>query len=83
VLEETGIAVDAALRLQTEYTYPHGRLRLYFFDCVPTGRGGELAPRAPFRWVSVADLPSLAFPPANGAVLESLRHCPEPVVPCQ
>ncbi len=72
-LEETGLAVEAGPLWQTaEHTYPHGTVRLHFHLCRPTSP--DLAPRAPFRWVRRADLPSFEFPAANADVLRRLMQ---------
>lgn len=70
--EETGLAVE----VMHEYTsvthdYPHGRVELRFFQAAPLV--GAQSPRAPFRWVSLADLNRYEFPPANAALLTELR----------
>jgi hypothetical protein len=57
------------LQQETTHDYPHGRVRLLFFRCVPTT---DTDPRAPFRWASRDDLPKLQFPPANDAVIRQL-----------
>lgn len=68
--EETGLNVRVLrLRAEVEHCYDHGNLRLHFYDC-------EIAepqvPRPPFRWVELAELATLRFPPANDAVVKSL-----------
>ena len=69
-LEETGIAVRV-LRLRREFIhqYPHGRLRLAFFDCDPMK---ESTPAGSYRWIERAELATLRFPEANDAVLQEL-----------
>lgn len=75
-LEETGIHV-AVERLLAEVTheYPHGRLRLAFFDCRLIESDAELpAPHLPFRWLPQAELATLSFPAANQRVLRWLEE---------
>ena len=70
--EETGIEVRVlGLQQETTHDYPHGRLRLFFFRCVPVN---NVEPRPPFRWVERSDLVKLRFPPANDAVIEQLTQ---------
>lgn len=73
VREETGIATRVErLLLRTRFSYyPHGALDLAFFLCSPLD--WSVRPRLPFRWVSLEELPSLPFPPANAPVLRLLR----------
>lgn len=82
--EETGLDIEVvALRLETEHEYPHGRLRLSFFDCRPVDdfkSGTSFDPRlhAPFRWARLDEVLELRFPPANKPLLDSLRQVPRP-----
>ena len=70
-LEETGLAVRAhSLRAQIEHTYPHGRVRLHFFDCTPADPSAQ--PDSACRWVLASELPSYRFPEANEPVLAQL-----------
>ncbi len=70
VREETGLEVKVLrLRREVRHDYPHGRLRLLFFDCAPIT---EAEPASPFRWVRREDLARLSFPEANRAVIAEL-----------
>jgi mutator protein MutT len=74
-LEETGIAVIVdSLRQVIEHEYPHGRVRLFFFECRPVDLGAEPSPNSGCRWVKVSDLPGLKFPEANELILEQLAR---------
>ena len=69
--EETGLEV-AARRLLSEvtHTYPHGQLRLFFFECEL--RDEPTPPSGSFRWVPAAELASYEFPAANRAIIAQL-----------
>jgi mutator protein MutT len=70
--EETGLSVHVITRRSiVEHEYPHGLLRIFFFDCEPANANEKLHP--PFRWVEVNDLSRLQFPEANRIVLDGLR----------
>ncbi len=70
-LEETGIPVRAMGILATVVErYPHGLVEVNFVDCQPLEITAN--PRAPFRWIAVADLASLEFPKANEKILQRL-----------
>lgn len=70
-LEETGLAVSAVrLRAVVDHAYPHGRVRLHFFDCTPIDPAAEPDPAC--RWVAPADLAGYRFPEANEAILADL-----------
>jgi 8-oxo-dGTP diphosphatase len=72
-LEEIGlpITVGALLRVVT-HQYPHGLVRLFFFDCVTRNPPDEPLPGSGFQWVNAAELPSLRFPEANEPLLADL-----------
>lgn len=71
-LEETGLPVEVIDAFPEHvHQYPHGRVRLLFFDCRPRQTG--LKPRAPFRWVERVELPSLQFPAGNDGLLALLQ----------
>ena len=73
--EETGLeVVILRLRRVIDHTYPHGRVELVFFDCAVRDREAEPSPATGWRWVDVAELGRLAFPGANGPVLEELAR---------
>ncbi len=74
-LEETGLAVVVdRLRRVIEHRYPHGHVRLHFFDCVPLDPGAEPAAGSGCRWVQTAELGALRFPEANEPILEELKQ---------
>jgi 8-oxo-dGTP diphosphatase len=73
VLEETGVAVAAGrLLLRTSFRAAGTRVDLRFFLCAPAA--AHPLPRPPFRWVAVANLGGLRFPPANGPLLRLLEE---------
>ena len=61
-----------SLRRVIEHRYPHGAVRLYFFDCVPADPLAEPAVDSGSRWVAADQLASLRFPEANEPLLEEL-----------
>ncbi|MDG3004413.1 (deoxy)nucleoside triphosphate pyrophosphohydrolase [Paludisphaera mucosa] len=72
-LEETGLAVVATrLRSVVEHAYPHGRVRLHFFDCTPADPVAEPAPEHACIWVPAKGLAGYRFPEANDAILAQL-----------
>lgn len=72
VWEETGLNVTPTrLRRELTYAYPHGNLRLSFWDCVEQQENRTEA-LSPFRWVPVEELAGLRFPPANQPILNDL-----------
>ena len=74
-LEETGLAVVAGrLRRVIEHHYPHGHVRLHFYDCVPADPATEPAAGSGCRWVRAAELAALRFPEANEPILEELTR---------
>jgi 8-oxo-dGTP diphosphatase len=74
-LEETGLTVVIdRLRRVIEHHYPHGHVRLHFFDCVPAGQSAEPATGSGCRWASASELGGLRFPEANEAILEELSN---------
>ena len=71
--EETGLEVVVGrLRRVIEHRYPHGPVRLFFFDCVPADPAAEPAADSGSRWVPAIQLLSLRFPEANEPLLEEL-----------
>jgi mutator protein MutT len=71
--EEIGFSVVVGtLRRITTHRYPHGLVRLHFYDCKPEDPAAEPAQGSGFRWIPVDRLASLRFPEANEAVLEDL-----------
>jgi 8-oxo-dGTP diphosphatase len=74
-LEETGVhVVVETLRRVIEHHYPHGHVRLFFFDCEPVDARSEPSAESGCRWVSAGELPGLRFPEANEEILEELAR---------
>jgi 8-oxo-dGTP diphosphatase len=74
--EETGLAVRVGdLDHEVIHSYSDGRLRIGFFLARPVDTAG--APRPPFRWVPLGELPSYSFPPANAAMIARLTGRPQ------
>jgi 8-oxo-dGTP pyrophosphatase MutT (NUDIX family) len=74
-LEETGLAVQVVgLRRVIEHHYPHGHVRLHFFDCAPADPEAEPAADSGCRWVQLTELRDLRFPEANEPILEELAR---------
>lgn len=72
--EETGLDVTATdLLACVAWSYDHGDLELHFWRCRLNAGSADKAPLPPFRWVAVAELDSLTFPPANRAVILLLQ----------
>jgi mutator protein MutT len=72
-LEETGLPCTVGEPYpEVVHHYAHDRLRLCFFACAPVDPSAE--PKPPFRWVERAELASLKFPEANGALIELLTR---------
>ncbi len=69
--EETGLAVEALGHYGTvTQAYSHGTVAVTFVACrvnVPI-----VAPTAPFRWVTAAELAKYEFPAANTALVRRL-----------
>ncbi len=71
--EETGLdIVPCGLRRTIEHTYPHGRVRLAFFDCEPRDPTAEPEPRHGCRWVRPHELVQYRFPEATEEILDEL-----------
>jgi 8-oxo-dGTP diphosphatase len=71
--EETGLRVRLlGLRRLIEHEYPHGRVRLHYYDCLPDDPQADPDARSGFRWVTAAVLPTLRFPEANEPILGDL-----------
>jgi mutator protein MutT len=71
--EETGLeVVPRRLRRVVEHTYPHGRVRLAFFDCELRDPTAEPEPVYGCRWVRPDELLQLRFPEANEEILAEL-----------
>jgi mutator protein MutT len=72
-LEETGLRIEVkGQRRVIEHHYPHGYVRLFFFDCVPAGNEQDPSAEHGCRWVPADQLRGLRFPEANEAILEEL-----------
>ena len=77
-LEETGLAVQIrSHRLVSQHTYSHGQLDLHFFDCQAADERSPLL--RPFDWWTIEEVLAGNFPPANEAILQSLRKSPHPI----
>jgi mutator protein MutT len=73
--EETGLRVVVGrLRRVIDHAYPHGRVRLFFFDCQPADPGAEPAAVSDCRWAGPDELLALRFPEANEEILEELAR---------
>jgi len=73
--EETGLqVVVGCLRRTIEHHYPHGHVRLHFFDCRPTDQLAEPGAATGCRWVRAGELETLRFPEANEPVLDELSR---------
>ncbi len=71
--EETGLqVVVGCLRRTIEHHYPHGHVRLHFFDCQPVDRFAEPQAGSGCRWVRTGELKALRFPEANEPILDEL-----------
>ncbi len=74
-LEEVGIAVVVGnLRCMITYRYPHGLVRLHFFDCTTKDPQAEPPAGSGFEWVPADQLQALRFPEANEPVLAELAR---------
>ena len=74
-LEEVGLAVVVGpLRRVTTYRYPHGLVRLHFFDCTTEDPAADPPAGSDFQWVMADRLASLCFPEANETVLADLAR---------
>lgn len=74
-LEETGLAVVVVrLRRVIEHHYPHGHVRLHFFDCEPANLDDEPSDGSGCQWIAAAELRSLRFPEANEPILDELAR---------
>jgi len=71
--EEIGIEVRLRrIRKVIEHTYPHGAVRLHFFDGEPATPQAEPTAESGFRWVNATELSELRFPEANESILAEL-----------
>jgi len=75
-LEETGLTVTARRQVHVQnWSYDHGDVELHFWLCELDASDVQLPEcTAPFRWVSLHDLPNLNFPPANAVCLVQLMN---------
>jgi 8-oxo-dGTP diphosphatase len=72
-LEETGLGVEVKrLRRVIEHHYPHGHVRLFFFDCEAVADGLDVSAENGCRWVPAGELQDHRFPEANEEILEEL-----------
>jgi 8-oxo-dGTP diphosphatase len=73
--EETGLDVEVGtLRRVVEFDYPHGRVELYYYDCVTRDPVAQPAAESGFRWVPAVAFASLDFPEANRPVVDALMR---------
>ena len=71
--EETGLAVRILrMRCVIEHRYPHGFVKLHYFDCEAENPTAEPSVSSGFLWAEAASLPQLDFPEANQPILEDL-----------
>lgn len=59
--------------LAVSHTYPDREVELRFFECDLAGSPRSMLGQE-MRWVRTEDLAALAFPPADGELLELLRQ---------
>jgi 8-oxo-dGTP diphosphatase len=72
-LEETGlVVVVGSLRRVIDHVYPHGHVRLYFYDCEPEDPGAEPSAGSGCRWTPANELHEYRFPEANEPILDEL-----------
>ena len=72
-LEETGLAVVVGpLRRITIHRYPHGLVKLHFYDCTTEDPTAEPTPARALSGLRPRELASLRFPEANEAILREL-----------
>jgi mutator protein MutT len=72
-LEETGlVVVVGSLRRVIDHVYPHGHVRLYFYDCEPADPCAEPSAGSGCRWTLATELREYRFPEANEPILEEL-----------
>ncbi len=73
--EEIGLRiVVGALRCTATHRYPHGLVKLHFYDCTTEDPAEDPAHESGFLWIPVGRLGSLRFPEANEAVLRDLEQ---------
>jgi 8-oxo-dGTP diphosphatase len=73
--EETGLEVLAVdLLMRRTFSYPHGTFDLHFWLCRPTARATIKESHGSYRWVPAEKLRMLAFPEANGPLIEMLAR---------
>ena len=78
-LEEVGCAVVIErLRSEIFHTYPHGYVRLCFFDCRLQNEHDEPNTDSGFIWTPLETLSKLEFPEGNSKIISQLlqeKHC--------
>jgi mutator protein MutT len=73
--EEAGLDVSVGrLRREVEHRYPHGWVRLSYYDCVTKLPDAEPEPVTGFRWLAAGALAGLPFPEANEPILHELAQ---------
>lgn len=71
-LEETGLTVVPLFQYPEQVQqYDHVQVQLYFIACRPADPQ-QMAPIAPFRWVSRGELAEYSFPSGNATLLRIL-----------
>lgn len=74
-LEESGMTVKiVAARRVITHDYPHARVELHAFDCLPLEIQAGPSATSGFVWVPALELPRLRFPEANARLLEELAR---------
>ena len=71
--EETGVVARARSRRPAiDWTYPERSVRLHPVDCEWLAGEGEMREVAELRWVTLDELSTLVFPPANAELVRAL-----------
>jgi len=72
IVEELGAEIEVgALELETAHAYPDRTIALAFYRCRLLGEPRPLLGQE-MCWVEAADLPTLAFPPADAELITRL-----------
>jgi mutator protein MutT len=75
--EEIGLAVVVGrLRRVVTHRYPHGLVKLHFYDCTTEQPTAEPMEGAGFHWLLASELAELRFPEANDAIIGELASEP-------
>ena len=74
IREELDAGVDVhELLLTTTHHYPERSVSLHFFRCTLTSTAHAMLSQE-MRWIRRTDLDTLAFPPADGELIDLLRR---------